>query len=179
MTLEPEPSQTFCSVKCSWTSDLLFTFPLPLVGILLEMSFGVKLSFAGLRSVTPHFVFSPRPGPTEDEAVLNEMNRPVLEYRRRFCLKGREGGWEEGRKKYMHVCVLLGKWHNDPKCPLQQPLRSELGARGPPSSPHLLGPRPLLSKQAGAPAPLLFSFTNLQYLSVIITWLRFGSLPLP
>lgn len=68
------------------------------------MSFGVKLSLAGLRSVTLHFVFSPRPGPNEEDVVLNEMNRPVLQYRRKFCLKRRERGGQEGRK---NICRFV------------------------------------------------------------------------
>lgn len=47
--------------------------------------------------MTLHFVFPPRPEPSEGEAVLNEVNRPALEYRRKFCREGR--GEREERER--------------------------------------------------------------------------------
>lgn len=64
------------------------------------------------RSETLTFVFPHRPEPSEGKAVLNEMNRPALAYRRMCCFYFlKKGGGVEGRKKEdcMHICVLLEK----------------------------------------------------------------------
>lgn len=60
--------------------------------------------------MTLHSLVPPRLEPSEGEAVLNEVNRPALEYRRQFW-RGRGGkrGVEKKEENCMHVCVLLEK----------------------------------------------------------------------
>ena len=64
------------------------------------------LSVTALGSVTLHFVFPPRPEPSEGQVVLNEANRPASEYRRKFCFKKRGWGAEKKEEKiYAGLCA--------------------------------------------------------------------------
>lgn len=49
--------------------------------------------------MTLHSVFPPRPEPSEGEAVLNEINRPALEYTRQFCREREERGGRVGERE--------------------------------------------------------------------------------